>query len=410
MLFKNVAANSQNPKWDYLIKREFPLYKRKGDPRTDFIRDYNRILHCLAYRRLKHKTQVFFAPENDHICTRIEHVNHVTSISNTISNALGLNEDLTNAIAIGHDIGHTPFGHEGEKILGQIAKRKLNQVFWHERNSLWFADSIETIPDENNKYQNLNLTYAVRDGLICHCGEIDDEAVIPRQEAINLQKIKKPAEFQPFTWEGCVVKIADKIAYLGRDVEDAFTLEIMSTNKFYLNLIRIFPEFNRKILSDSGEINNTILIHSFVSNLLKSSSPENGLCFSKWYLELMKSLRKVSERLIYESPRLKYSKERVKLILNSIFDVLSSSYTKGLTIQDFKTSIAPYPLLKDNFSQWLIKFASLDEIRKREMGFINRPLYNIQIKGQFNKAIIDFIAAMTDNFAIRVFNELTRFG
>jgi len=139
-LFEKEAANNYDK---MLTKREYPLYGRKDDTRNDFVRDYNRILHCLAYRRLKHKTQVFFAPDNDHICTRIEHVNHVTAISNTISKALGLNTDLTNAIAIGHDIGHTPFGHDGEKILREISEKETRQSFWHEKNSLWFADNIE---------------------------------------------------------------------------------------------------------------------------------------------------------------------------------------------------------------------------------------------------------------------------
>lgn len=183
-MFNIVSASPDNPKWAELIRREGHLYKRERDPRNEFNRDYNRILHCLAYRRLKHKTQVFFAPDNDHVCTRIEHVNHVTSISRTISEALGLNVDLTDAIAIGHDIGHTPFGHEGEKILKDIAKRELNQSFWHEKSSLWFADNIETLANEDNKQDNLMLTYAVRDGLICHCGEVEDIELKPRENGL----------------------------------------------------------------------------------------------------------------------------------------------------------------------------------------------------------------------------------
>lgn len=128
MKFSEVAAKPGNSNWDKLISREIPLYQREIFPRNDFTRDYNRILHCLVYRRSKHKTQVFLAPENDHICTRIENVNHVTSISNTIAKALGLDTDLSNAIAIGHDIGHPPFGHYGEKALSEKADSlKVNQ-------------------------------------------------------------------------------------------------------------------------------------------------------------------------------------------------------------------------------------------------------------------------------------------
>jgi len=409
--FQKVAAKPENPKWDDLIRREVSLYQRKDDTRSDFIRDYNRILHCLAYRRLKHKTQIFFAPENDHVCTRIEHVNHVTAISHTIASKLGLNTDLTSAIAIGHDIGHTPFGHEGEKTLGKIAKQEIQGNFWHEKNSLWFADCIETIPNEDDNYINLTLTYAVRDGLICHCGEIDDESLIPRQAAIDLRQIKKLGEVQPYTWEACVVKIADNIAYLGRDMEDALRLGIITKWRFHRELIGIFPKFDRKLLTTtSREINNTTLIHSFVTNLCEISNPEKGLRLSEWHLELMKALRIISKDLIYESPRLEYSKLRARLIIYSIFKVLSSIHRRGITIDEIKEKLDPYPLLKEYFPNWLVKLTNIDETRKDELRFRNKTVYNIQIKTKYKKAIIDFIAAMTDNFAIRVFDELTRFG
>ena len=409
--FQKVAAKPENPKWDDLIRREVPLYQREGDTRSDFIRDYNRILHCLAYRRLKHKTQVFFAPENDHVCTRIEHVNHVTAISYTIANELGLNTELTSAIAIGHDIGHTPFGHEGEKTLGKIAKQEIKQQFWHEKNSLWFADCIETIPNEDDNYMNLTLTYAVRDGLICHCGEIDDESLMPRQAAIDLSQIKKPGEVQPYSWEACVVKIADKIAYLGRDMEDALRLGIIIKWRFHRKLIGVFPKFDRKLLTTrSKEINNTTLIHNLVTNLCEISNPEEGLRLSNWQLGLMRGLRKVSEDLIYENPRLEYSKLRARLIISSIFKVLLSIHRSGITIDEINKELDPYPLLKENFSRWLVKLSNIDENGKNEQRYRNKTVYNIQIKTKYKKAIIDFIAAMTDNFAIRVFSELTRFG
>ncbi len=394
-----------------LTKREYPLYGRKDDTRNDFVRDYNRILHCLAYRRLKHKTQVFFAPDNDHICTRIEHVNHVTAISNTISKALGLNTDLTNAIAIGHDIGHTPFGHDGEKILREISEKETRQSFWHEKNSLWFADNIEVIRDENDQYQNLNLTYAVRDGLICHCGEYDEKEIAPRTDIINLNSIKKPGEIQPITWEACVVKIADKIAYLGRDIEDALSLKIISRDDFLDKLRNVFPNFKRnKVFHTSGIINNTILIHSFVTNLIRHSTPQHGISLSEWHYNLMLNLKKVSQTLIYKSPRLDYSKARIKLILESIFDILSGIYKKDLTLESIDESLENYTLLRDNFHRWIYKYTDLGLEEKAEKNYINRKIYNIRDKKQYKKSVIEYIAAMTDNYAIRLFSELTRFG
>ena len=171
--FKEYSATPNNPNWEKIIKREKEIYKRENDMRSEFERDYTRILHCNAYRRLKHKTQVFFSPENDHVCTRIEHVMHVESVSYTIAKYFGLNTELTKAIATGHDIGHSPFGHAGERILSEISQKEIGENFWHERNGMEYVDKIELLQDMNQNWQNLNLTYAVRDGIISHCGEID---------------------------------------------------------------------------------------------------------------------------------------------------------------------------------------------------------------------------------------------
>ena len=141
-LFKNHSANKNNPKWENIISRKSPLYFREKDVRSPFERDYTRIIHSNAYRRLKHKTQVFFSPNNDHICTRSEHVTHVDSISYTIANYLGLNTELTKAIATAHDIGHSPFGHAGERILSDISQKELRVPFWHEKNGVTFVDKI----------------------------------------------------------------------------------------------------------------------------------------------------------------------------------------------------------------------------------------------------------------------------
>ncbi|MBQ5400978.1 MAG: HD domain-containing protein, partial [Treponema sp.] len=144
--FNQVRMDENNPNFLQAVKRENSLYHRGNGIRSEFERDYTRILHCESYRRLKHKTQVFFAPHNDHVCTRMEHVGHVASVSRTIAKYLGLNQELTEAIALGHDIGHAPFGHTGEDILNGLMVQKdgknAPKKFWHERNSLFFADYI----------------------------------------------------------------------------------------------------------------------------------------------------------------------------------------------------------------------------------------------------------------------------
>ena len=148
--FKEVAANEKNPKWLSLIERQTKLYDRPDDVRSPFARDYTRILHSMAYRRLKHKTQVFFNIDNDHICTRMEHVAHVESVSSTIAKTLGLNTELTKAIAIGHDLGHAPFGHQGETIIKELSQKYLGKNFWHEQNGLRFVDLVELLEDNYN--------------------------------------------------------------------------------------------------------------------------------------------------------------------------------------------------------------------------------------------------------------------
>ena len=156
-IFKNCALNIGNQKWEKAISRLSPLEKRHDDIRTEFDRDYTRIIHSNAYRRLKHKTQVFFSPENDHICTRIEHVTHVESISYTIASYLGLNTELTKAIAVAHDLGHSPFGHAGEKILSKLSEQDLGCKFWHEKNGLHFVDDIELLVGHDGNKKNLYI-------------------------------------------------------------------------------------------------------------------------------------------------------------------------------------------------------------------------------------------------------------
>ena len=149
---------------------------------------------------------MFFNIENDHICTRMEHVAHVESVSSAIANYLGLNCELTKAISIGHDIGHAPFGHHGEKVINKLAEKHLGTSFWHERNGLRYVDDIELLENNYKIYKNLSLTYAVRDGIIAHCGEIDENGLKPRTKYIDLSEFDRPGKYQPVTWEGCVVK------------------------------------------------------------------------------------------------------------------------------------------------------------------------------------------------------------
>lgn len=405
--FSQVSANDNNPKWESMVEREEFLYNRGMDIRSEFARDYNRILHSNAYRRLKHKTQVFFATGNDHTCTRIEHVNHVASVSYTISSFLGLNTELTNAIAIGHDLGHAPFGHEGETVLSLLASKELKERFWHEGNSLCFIDHIETLPDPEGKERNLNLTYAVRDGIILHCGEVNENAIQVRDEIIDLATVAKAAQYQPYTWEGCVVKISDKISYLGRDIEDALTHNILSLNQIR-ELRRILKQ---TINADLGlkEINNTVLMHKLIIDLCEHSNPDVGMRFSDEFLHLINAVKDFNYKYIYSHHRLDNFKKYVKLIVESIFNTLCELYDGIHTLGVLAKYEKIYPLLIETFKDWLVKYSDIDEKQKRYSKYENRTIYFLNNEEDYIRSVIHFISGMTDNFAIKVFNELTSF-
>lgn len=390
-ILKEVATTENNKKWENCIKRETELYRRNNEMRSEFERDYTRVLHSRSYRRLKHKTQVFFSPEDDHICTRIEHVTLVESISYTIAKYMGLNTELTKAIATAHDIGHSPFGHQGEKVLSQILKREIGEGFWHERNGLDIVDKIEILEDPNGDMQNLNLTYAVRDGIISHCGEIDENRLKPREEYIDLENYKTPNQYAPYTWEGCVVKIADKISYLGRDIEDAITSGLLDEK---------LEELYKLLAVDKKQkINNTNIINEMMYDLCKNSSIENGLCFSDEVFNKMNEIKKFNYKNIYHSDKLIASNEYFALIINKIFEVLKESYyNKAKTKENY------FEVISD-FEKWLKNYCNI----AREPNNKNKILFDINDEKDYIKAIVYYISGMTDNYAIKMYNKIIKF-
>ena len=397
--FKQYAINKDNPKWKNVISRITPLETKPTDIRTPFDRDYTRIIHSNAYRRLKHKTQVFFSPENDHICTRSEHVTHVESISYTIAKYLGLNLELTKAIAVAHDLGHSPFGHAGEKILSKISERDLGTKFWHEQNGLNFVDNIELLEDHSGYKQNLDLTYGVRDGIISHCGEINENALRPRDEFIDLNDYKKPNQYAPYTWEACVVKISDKISYIGRDIEDAITLGILDEHLQEL--------YNLLNYESSEVLNNSTIINYFVCDLCQNSSFEKGLCFSKKAYDLMNKIKDFNYKHIYFSRRTITSIKYFELIINEIYNILFECFDNKNTLKNLKVLEKFYPKLIDGFYHYLENYCNFSN--RNELKLKNKLVFDLSIKEDFSRAIISYISGMTDNFAIEMYNELIRF-
>ena len=232
--------------------------ERKQDLRSAYYRDTTAIIHSSPFRRLKHKTQVFFAPSNDHICTRIEHSLHVASIASTLSQGLGLDQELAWAIGMGHDLGHAPFGHVGESILSQLRMDRTQRAFEHELNSLRVVDFLA----DNGK--GLNLTYAVRDGIVSHNGETFLQSLTPSHERKDFAGITTRSGIVPATWEGVIVRFSDQIAYLGRDYEDGCRLNIVQAE--------MLPQIAVDRLGNS----NSAIIDTLVHDLLTHSSVSDG--------------------------------------------------------------------------------------------------------------------------------------
>ncbi len=407
-LFNDVSMTPANPKWSDMTKRPSELYNRSDDIRSPFARDYTRILHSMAYRRLKHKTQVFFNIDNDHICTRMEHVAHVESVSNTIANNLGLNTELTRAIAMGHDLGHAPFGHHGETIITKLCKEYISDdmTFWHEKNGLRFVDCVELLADNYNNYKNLDLTYAVRDGIISHCGEVDENGLKPREELIVLESdFNKPGQFSPATWEGCIVKLSDKIAYVGRDIEDAMQLGFLDDEA--KNTLRKMAKAN-----DQNAINTTVIMHNLIIDVCQNSDPEKGICLSEKFLQQLNTIKRFNYEKIYYNKRFEAFKKYSELVLTQLFETLYSTYDGKHSFESLNSIQKYYPTLVASFTKWLSKYCKTNIIPEgdlRDEAFCceNQKIYGtLDNEKIYAQAIIDFIAGMTDRFAVKLFNEL----
>lgn len=409
--FEQEAMTPSHPRWKDMTRREDPLYERRNDVRSPFARDYTRILHSHGYRRMKQKTQVFFNIDNDHICTRMEHVAHVESVSGTIAGYLGLNTELTKAIAIGHDIGHAPFGHQGERILNEISLKLLGRPFWHEKNGLRLVDNIELLPDNYNIRRNLDLTYAVRDGIISHCGEVDQNGLHPRDEYISLEnEFTIPGEYQPATWEGCIVKISDKIAYVGRDIEDAISLGFID-NEAKQILLEMARENDEKVM------NTTVIMNNMIEDICKYSSLDRGICLSPKYNEQLNEIKRFNYKYIYGNRRFKPYQKYSELVIHQVFDSLEDLYREGpMKIWESLEEEKKWrPALMNEFALYLAQYCYVNtvpegELRARALSCDNRKIYqDLGTKELYTQAVLDYISGMTDRFIIKVFNELLKY-
>jgi dGTPase len=353
-----------------LTKRTIP----KSYPiRGEYFRDQTAIIHSMPFRRLKHKTQVFFTPENDHVCTRIEHVMHVATIAASICKGLNnngwqLDPDLAFAIGLGHDLGHAPFGHAGEKTLADILGKPNS--FIHEINSYRV---VEILADYG---QGLNLTYAVKDGIICHNGEADEKSLKPTSMIKDLNKIKN-RKVIPTTFEGCIARFSDKIAYLGRDIEDGITAGFIQVKDIPI-------ELRKSLGSRNGEI-----IDTLVKDVIEESKNSDCISFSERNFGLFTQLKKFNYDFIYYHDEINEYKEYGKRIITTLFEYYHSLFkTNGIDFKGYFTSNKKVDKLFGNY------LSKMNSVYKNE-GY------------KANTIITDYISGMTDNFALECMKEIT---
>ena len=290
--------------------------------RTCFQRDRDRIVHSKSFRRLKHKTQVFIAPEGDHYRTRLTHTLEVSGISRTAARALRLNEDLTEAISLGHDLGHTPFGHIGEEALSNSLERQTGKRFEHNHQSLRVVRHLE------NGGRGLNLCREVEDGILNHTGP-------------NL----------PLTLEGCIVRIADRVAYINHDIDDALRAGIIDPEDL--------PESEISLLGGTGSQRIDALVHDLVD-----SSWEKGD--------------------IIQSPRMKKATDNLRAFLYERVYIGSVASRETARVNGLVKSLFKYYLE-------------------------NADLLPVRVENgeqELATSVTDYIAGMTDRYAIRTFKDL----
>jgi dGTPase len=341
--------------------RRFPEERIDVGHRQNYAADSDRILHSLAYTRYIDKTQVFYLVDNDHITHRVLHVQLVSKISRTIGRFLGLNEDLIEAIALGHDIGHCPFGHDGETYLSELCEAHGIGPFQHNLQSVRFLDKIE------RKGRGWNLTLQTLDGIMCHDGEIHSPELSPNPDKSFLtfdqdmaNKHMDPSlPLTPMTLEGCVMRMADTISYVGRDIEDAIRLNLITRD-----------ELPNECVQRLGNTNGTI-VYTLFTDLIQNSNVKRATAFTPEISEALKRLKEFNLSHIYLNERIKPDSDKIK----HLFEVLYDRYLTDLE-RGNESSIIFREYLHDMSEDYMMKTEPQEIVR-------------------------DFIAGMTDHYFLK---------
>ena len=332
------------------------------DIRPPYFRDIDRIIHSLSYTRYLDKTQVYTNNSNDHVSKRITHVQLVSKIARTIGRALNLNEDLIEAIALGHDIGHTPLGHLGESYLNEISLRELNEYFAHNIQSVRHLMSVE------NNGIGLNLCVQVLDGIMCHNGEIlsseyrpmmKDESEFLREFNEAYVDLSKANKNPPMTLEGCVVRISDVIGYIGRDIEDAIMIGKIKREDIPGEIINVLGSTNKEIV-------NTIIL-----DIIKNSMNKPYIKMSPEIFNALLSLKRFNYNHIYQYSLTSEEKSLYREGMNHIFQKYLND------IENHNTQSIIYQI------------------------FLNNQVDEYLLSTSNKRKVIDFIAGMTDELFLR---------
>jgi dGTPase len=321
----------------------------KRGHRQNFSIDTDRILHSLAYTRYIDKTQVFYLVKNDHITHRVLHVQLVSKISRTIGRLLRLNEDLIEAIALGHDIGHAPFGHDGERFLSALCQEQGIGYYLHNIQSVRFLQEIE------RKGRGWNLSLQVLDGIFCHDGELYLQALEPNKkksfenldEEIRLKGIDPSTDNWPMTMEGCVVRMADTISYVGRDIDDAIRLGLIKRDAI--------PKECSQVLGDT----NGTIVYTLVEDLVANSLNRPHVCFSSKVGGALKKLKEFNYEYLYKNDKVKEQTPKVKLMFELLFreylndlendkkdSVINREFLEGMS-EDYKSETPNAGVVRD---------------------------------------------------------------
>ena len=372
-LFKDIKENMDHDTFLGPLacknKEAIRLYEEKEDIRPPYFHDTDRIIYSLAYTRYINKTQVFTNTENDNVTKRSTHVQLVSKIARTIGRALGLNEDLIEAASLGHDIGHTPFGHAGEAILNEISLSVGEGYFNHNIQSVRKLEFIE------NRGTGLNLTMQVIDAIMCHNGELELECYKPQKKTFQdvlseynntYQEKEANTSLIPCTLEGCVVRISDIISYLGRDIEDALRLHTITKDALPKDIMEVTGYTNKEI------------VNYFINDIITNSYGKDYIKMSSAAFQNLKKLKKFNYEHIYSQANSKDTLEKWQQMMEKLFnsalkDLQEEKETSDIYIYFYKYMNADY---KKNTSK--------------------------------ERVVIDYISGMTDRFFLTSYEKLDK--